>query len=84
MADLSSSDEKVSRIPVADPTATPESLRSDSTEDRKTFLSSFSPEEDKAIRRKVDNRFLLLIGLMYMIKNVRTLFQLPVHLDVLT
>ncbi|KAK7900059.1 hypothetical protein LTR67_003805 [Exophiala xenobiotica] len=37
---------------------------------RNTFLSSFSAEEDKAIMRKVDRRFLLLIGLMYMLKNV--------------
>jgi hypothetical protein len=36
------------------------------------FLSSFSPEEDKAIRRKVDWRFLWLIGLMYIIKTVCT------------
>jgi hypothetical protein len=45
-------------------------LQSDAYEDRKAFLSSFSPEEDKAIRRKVDMRFLWLIGLMYIIKNV--------------
>jgi hypothetical protein len=37
---------------------------------RNAFLSSFSAEEDKAIMRKVDRRFLLLIGLMYMLKNV--------------
>jgi hypothetical protein len=45
-------------------------LQNDAYEDRKAFLSSFSPEEDKAIRRKVDMRFLWLIGLMYIIKNV--------------
>ncbi|KFY12870.1 hypothetical protein V492_03606 [Pseudogymnoascus sp. VKM F-4246] len=38
--------------------------------DRVAFLASFSPEEDKAIRRKVDRRFLWLIGLMYIIKNI--------------
>jgi len=38
--------------------------------DKEAFLSSFTPEEDKAIRRKVDLRFLLLIGLMYLVKNV--------------
>jgi hypothetical protein len=37
---------------------------------RTTFLSSFSAAEDKAIMRKVDRRFLLLIGLMYMLKNI--------------
>ncbi|KAH8600105.1 major facilitator superfamily domain-containing protein [Bisporella sp. PMI_857] len=34
------------------------------------FLSSFTPEEDKAIRQKVDWRFVWLIDLMYTIKNV--------------
>jgi len=42
----------------------------DATAERVAFLSSFSPEEDKAIRRKVDWRFLWLIGLMYIIKNI--------------
>jgi hypothetical protein len=49
------------------------SLGSDVFADRRAFLSSFSPEEDKAIRRKVDWKFLWLIGLMYIIKNVREL-----------
>jgi hypothetical protein len=50
---------------------TPDSLvDSDAAADRIAFLASFSPEEDKAIRRKVDWRFLWLIGLMYIIKNV--------------
>jgi len=39
-------------------------------EDRKThILASFSREDEKAIMRKVDNRFLVLIGAMYLIKN---------------
>lgn len=50
--------------------ATPDSLHSNEAADRIAFLSSFSPEEDKAIMRKVDFRFLWLIGLMYIIKNV--------------
>lgn len=37
---------------------------------RNAVLSSFSAEEDKAVMRKVDRRFLLLIGLMYMLKNI--------------
>lgn len=37
---------------------------------RETFLASFDAEEDKRIMRKVDRRFLLLIGLAYMIKNI--------------
>jgi hypothetical protein len=38
--------------------------------DKEAFLSSFTAEEDRRIMRKVDKRFLLLIGLMYMLKNV--------------
>lgn len=34
------------------------------------FLSSFTQEENKEIMRKVDKRFLLLIGMMLAIKNV--------------
>lgn len=41
---------------------------------RATFLATFSAKEDKEIRRKVDWRFLWLIGMLYLIKNVR-----PVH-----
>lgn len=36
------------------------------------FLATFTPEEEKRIMRKVDRRFLLLIGLMYMVKTVRS------------
>lgn len=43
----------------------------DGTEEgKKAFLASFSAAEDKAIMRKVDRRFLVLIGLIYVIKNV--------------
>ncbi|KAL3425086.1 high-affinity nicotinic acid transporter [Phlyctema vagabunda] len=38
--------------------------------DRATFLASFTREEEKSIMRKVDRKFLLLIGCMYLIKNV--------------
>ncbi|KIX09974.1 uncharacterized protein Z518_01055 [Rhinocladiella mackenziei CBS 650.93] len=41
-----------------------------SEESREAFLSSFTAEEDRRIMRKVDKRFLLIIGLMYMLKNV--------------
>ena len=37
---------------------------------REAFLASFTPAEDKNIMRKVDRRFLLLIGILYMTKNV--------------
>lgn len=43
---------------------------SDSENSRAAFLSTFTAAEDKAVMRKVDRRFLLLIGLMYIIKNV--------------
>ncbi|KAJ5915143.1 hypothetical protein N7454_011255 [Penicillium verhagenii] len=38
--------------------------------DREEFLASFSPEEEKRVRQKVDKRFFVLIGLMYMVKLV--------------
>ncbi|KAH0837007.1 putative pantothenate transporter [Fonsecaea pedrosoi] len=38
--------------------------------DREALLASFTAEEDRKVMRKVDKRFLLLIGLMYMLKNV--------------
>lgn len=41
-----------------------------SEQDRESFLASFTAEEDRRIMRKVDRRFLLLIGLMYMLKNI--------------
>jgi hypothetical protein len=52
-------------------TKTPEtSSEISQTRNRAEFLSSFTQEENKAIMRKVDRRFLILIGLMYVIKNV--------------
>lgn len=36
---------------------------------KKQFLDSFTASEDKAIMRKVDMRFLWLIGITYLIKN---------------
>ncbi|KAK8218782.1 MFS transporter [Phyllosticta capitalensis] len=37
---------------------------------KKSFLASFSASEDKQIMRKVDRRFLVIIGMIYLIKNV--------------
>ncbi|KAI2605093.1 high-affinity nicotinic acid transporter [Hypoxylon fragiforme] len=37
---------------------------------RSNFLASFTAKEADAIMKKVDNRFLVLIGLMYMIKQI--------------
>jgi hypothetical protein len=34
------------------------------------FLATFTQQDDKDIMRKVDKRFLLLIGILYMTKNV--------------
>jgi hypothetical protein len=36
------------------------------------FLATFTPQDDKDVMRKVDRRFLLLIGILYMTKNVST------------
>ncbi|KAE8353790.1 major facilitator superfamily domain-containing protein [Aspergillus coremiiformis] len=40
-------------------------------ERRKALLQSFTPEDDRRVRRKIDRRFLFLIGMMYIIKNSR-------------
>lgn len=45
-------------------------LLRDDPEARAAFLSTFTAEEEKAIMRKVELRFSVLIGLMYMIKQV--------------
>lgn len=42
---------------------------------KKAFLSTFTAEEDKAIMRKVDRKFLLLIGIIYLFKNVSKNFS---------
>lgn len=41
-----------------------------SHKDRAAFLSTFNPEEEKAIMRKVDYRLLALFGVIYMVKQV--------------
>jgi hypothetical protein len=43
-----------------------------SQSEKEAFLSSFTAAEGKAIIRKVDRRFLLIIGMTYLIKNVST------------
>ncbi|KAJ9150378.1 High-affinity nicotinic acid transporter [Pleurostoma richardsiae] len=42
----------------------------DDPEARAAFLSTFTADEEKSIMRKVDLRFSVLIGLMYMIKQI--------------
>lgn len=44
---------------------------SEGSNSREAFLSSFTQADNKRIMRKVDRRFLLIIGMMYLIKNVR-------------
>ncbi|KAL2391737.1 hypothetical protein ABEF93_000420 [Exophiala dermatitidis] len=41
-------------------------------EGRTAFLATFSLEEEKKIQRKIDYHFLLLLGLMHMIKSMDT------------
>lgn len=44
----------------------------DDPEARAAFLSTFSAEEERSVINKVDKAFLVLIGVMFMIKQVRT------------
>lgn len=69
-SDFGESDLTKAKIQGLASVVTLDSSQSDAAADPIAFLASFSPEEDKAIRRKVDRRFLWLIGLMYIIKNV--------------
>ena len=43
----------------------------DDPEARAAFLATFTAEDEKKIMHKVDKRFILLTGLMYLIKSVR-------------
>jgi hypothetical protein len=52
----------------------PESIIDEEATEKAAFLASFILEEEKKILRKIDYRFLVLIGLMYMIKQVRSTF----------
>ncbi|KAJ5012259.1 MFS transporter prlL [Colletotrichum sp. SAR 10_99] len=44
-------------------------LRKD-PEARAAFLATFTADEEKAIMKKVDRRFFVLIGIMFMVKNI--------------
>lgn len=51
--------------------ATSEAIQDDASDDYRTrFLSTFTADDEKRIMRKVDRRFLLLIGLMNLVKQV--------------
>ena len=52
-------------------------------ERRKALLQSFTAEEDKRIRRKIDKRLLFLIGMMYIIKTVRNKRHSPMCAEAL-
>lgn len=56
--------------PPTSPVATADEFHDGTEEGKKAFLASFSSAEDKEIMRKVDRRFLVLIGLIYVLKNV--------------
>jgi hypothetical protein len=45
-------------------------LEDGSSASREAFLASFSAEENHRIMRKVDRKFLFIIGMMYILKNV--------------
>lgn len=47
----------------------PTFLHDGSYRGKQAFLASFTPSEDGEIMRKVDMRFLWLIGITYLIKN---------------
>ena len=72
-----SSGEDISQPAKIDPTVTvtdPElggtTRIRDDPEARVAFLATFTPAESKAIISKVDRRFFVLAGLMFMVKNV--------------
>lgn len=46
---------------------------------RQEFLATFSAQESKAIMTKVDRRFFLLIGFMFLVKNVCVQLLLESH-----
>lgn len=52
-----------------------EALHDGTDDGRKAFLASFTAREDQAIMRKVDMRFLWLIGITYLIKNSKALLS---------
>ncbi|EKG16960.1 Major facilitator superfamily [Macrophomina phaseolina MS6] len=56
--------------PPTSPVATADEFHDGTEEGKKAFLASFSSAEDKEIMRKVDRRFLVLIGLIYVLKNI--------------
>lgn len=57
-------------VPAVEVTANDSASGQSDHSDVEAFLSTFTAEEHKAVMKKVDRRFLLLIGVMYMLKNI--------------
>lgn len=62
--------ESSGKRPALEVTGAEEKILRDDPVAKAEFLSSFTAEEEKSIMKKVDARFLLLTGIMYMIKTV--------------
>ena len=62
--------ESSDKRPALEVTGMQEKIPRDDPVAKAEFLSSFTAEEEKSIMKKVDARFLLLTGIMYMIKTV--------------
>ncbi|KAH7061296.1 major facilitator superfamily domain-containing protein [Macrophomina phaseolina] len=66
---LAATDTVVVESPAAS-AVVPNEFHDGTAEGKKAFLATFTAEEDKSIMRKVDRKFLLLIGIIYLFKNV--------------
>ncbi|KAJ9367563.1 hypothetical protein DTO282F9_3381 [Paecilomyces variotii] len=62
--------ESSGKRPALEVTGAEEKILRDDPVAKAEFLSSFTAEEEKSIMKKVDARFLLLTGIMYMIKTI--------------
>lgn len=51
---------------------------------RANFLSTFTPEEETKIMRKIDCRILLISGIIYMVKQVTIPDHFPAKINILT
>ena len=48
---------------------------------RAAFLSTFSANDSRAIMAKVDRKFFWLLGIMFIIKQVRSYFTEPIQMS---
>lgn len=58
-----------------------ETMLRDDRDTKARFLETFSAAEGEAIMKKVDRQFFVLIGLMYMIKQVSSKYSDSKHSD---